>query len=286
MKTRTQKERGCSFFVMQQYRGDITSEKCPPAACINTLDITGSAMQISKYRWSSGEDLKVSEKEGGVCELANIKQPDVGRTYNGRSRKLSLHSRVIFARSSYFANNVFVQMHRRHSHPRGDNYFGNKVRKEEGVLPIESIGEATESYVKPGRGKFRETPTPLRKKTNVTMSHRKEEKEGWHARYVNRSGATLRLCTRKHEWTFTPQTFPPYRSTRMREISLLENLDRNRGEREQNCTRFRHRVQWIKKVDTTRYQSVSRSSCLLAPYHSPTNHLNNLNNRHATSVSI
>jgi len=60
--------------------------------------------------------------------------------------------------------------------------------------------------------------------------------------------AAVRLCTtRKHEWKVHADTFPPYRSMRMREISLLRNLDRNRDEREQNCMRFRREYSEVKK---------------------------------------
>lgn len=76
--------------------------------------------------------------------------------------------------------------------------------------------------VKPGRGKFWETPTSCERDDRCETLFRERRKQKWHARYVNCPGAAFRLCEmRKHEWTvYTPQTFPPYRSMRMREISL------------------------------------------------------------------
>lgn len=194
--------------------------------------------------WSTNTEVHWWRKRERVGKIANIMHMHWHwETDNGRWRNFA-RSLIPLSWSSYFK--TFTQCIVRHSYPRSDNY---RERSSEGRRRslMESTGEVAESDVKTSRGKFRETPTSKR---NDRSSKRKKIEITRPLRvYVYRYDASLCKPTRKHEWTFTPQTFPPYRSMRMREISLFENLDWNRDERGQNCTRSFLRVQWIKKVN-------------------------------------
>lgn len=146
-------------------------------------------------------------------------------------------AKAFFARSSRYRGiltwNVSTMYIRHSISTKWQLPFGTTFGRKKAVLRWKVSTKWRESDVKSGRGKFRETPTPLRRHNRCTfslLSQKKENKNNTSA--LTDVTVAIRLCTtRKHEWRFTPQTFPPYRSTRMCKISLLGNLDWNRDKR-------------------------------------------------------
>lgn len=130
---------------------------------------------LSELRSIGENEEEESERRKKACiEIANIKRANVSGQTVGSAKVAFARSHRFYARSP--PRLVFAQcVTHRHSQSRDDN-LPRDVRSQEGRRrsPMESVSEVTVSDVKPGRGKFRETPRPPFKERRCSLGKEKK----------------------------------------------------------------------------------------------------------------
>lgn len=124
-------------------------------------------------------------------EIANIMHIDVRQADNGRPRNFCSHG-LPLSWSFYFRILTQCIVLFLAIHICKVITTENEVWKEEGVSPMESIGEAAESDVKMSHGKFRETPTSKRN----NRSSKRKKIEITRPLYLYRFDTMLRFVSR------------------------------------------------------------------------------------------
>lgn len=175
----------------------------------------------------------------------------LGRRITDRSRKFS-HGHPIIATFS-LGTSVQQCTIARHSYPRSDNYRSEGRRRFLDGTYRRGNGKVMS---KSGRGKFRETPTPLKRhnRCNILSSHppKKGKTKMTRLRHVNWCHIAVRLCTtRKHEWSMNEvhaADFPAISDdVDARNLSPRKPRPKSRRKRAE-LHAIPSRVQWIEKV--------------------------------------